>query len=125
MFEKDDSVVEDVYAGPDPDVPPTDPAEEDNDLPDAPGPMECVYAGPDMMGPPPEMMMCVYAGPDYFSGVTREPAGAPAPEETGRPAPERPRPDSGKYCLCLSCGTPLSENAKFCHECGAPVPRDD
>lgn len=133
--EPDDPGMDDVYAGPEffEQGEPEEPENEDAVEPETSfGPMECVYAGPDMMdepdprmttiyggpdmtGPPdPRMMMAVYAGPEFFAG-TYKPIGATAPE------PEEPK--SGNYCHF--CGTPLREGEKFCRECGTPIPSDD
>lgn len=80
---------------------------------------EGVYAGPEFFNKP-EPPMCVYAGPEVMVTYAGPPvmngAGAFAPPEVSDPAPETPKDASGTYCPC--CGTPVSRESKFCHECG-------
>ena len=90
--------------------------------------MEGVYAGPDYFAqqrPDPQMMQTVYAGPDYYAQPVRPPIGAPAPDPAQPVSAAQPQGANTATKWCHACGMPLLENAKFCIECGAVVPRDD
>lgn len=98
-----------------------------------------VYAGPSFMDrgftPPPQPgpMECVYAGPDYFEN--KQPAGffvseMPEPETKKCPFCGSDAPLFANFCpqcgkpfpddVCRRCGAQLAEGAKFCPECGTP-----
>ncbi len=100
---KDDEVMNDVYAGPEPLEPP----------------MERVYAGPKPLKPNrnQEPMQCVYAGPEYFNREMPESFAVNTPEE-----PEKS--NAAGEVVCQSCGSAIPEEFPFCPECGAPIPKE-
>ncbi len=127
---EDDTPIEAVYAGPEPEPEPpmgkvyagpgpvwSRPEDKKPERDDGPM-MKGVYACPappvkaENDGPRRPSMMLVYAGPVIRPGMD---PGAAKPMQPIAPGAKR---------FCPVCGTPAGERANFCMECGARLPKE-
>ena len=83
-----------------------------------------VYAGPEFFRSARHApIQAVYAGPEFFNPQSAQPIpGMTGPVPAAEKSDEAPADAQTKrWCVC--CGSPISESAKFCKECGTPQPR--